>query len=166
MDTVKALTISTSGDKQDQPLHVSTKDNRDFSAFAVAVIHGDHRMIKLILEIAGLQYAPPTSIDWANYPNRGDDDDSDSGRSESYDSDGYAPSDSEEGKDKDKDRTTVDVREVSNVFPSSDHPLDILLWTAQFWRFCDSWEKHARARMADWKARFINVGSQVCISLP
>lgn len=155
IDTVKALTLPPAGNTQDQPLHVSTRNNRHFSAFAVAILHGDHRMIKLILEIAALQYAPPSAGIWASsYPSISDSDDAEG--SENYDSDEY---DSEE-KEKEQDRTTVDVREAPSTIPSRDHPLDILMWTTQFWRFRDDWETHAREILGDGDAYFVSAEMQ------
>lgn len=135
VDTVKEITLAPWGEDHENPLLVIVRDHCGFSPLDIALGRGDVPMIKLILEIASIQYAPP--IEQSPNGMLDDTDDTDSDDS------------SMSGVEYDNNTTakiaqdTLDVREATEIIPSQVHPGALFRPCSHLWKFLDNWKSYA-----------------------
>ncbi|KAK2764276.1 hypothetical protein FQN54_008968 [Arachnomyces sp. PD_36] len=139
-DTVKALTLSPWGKGKERPLHVSTRDYRNFTPLALAVLRSDAPMVQLIMEITELQYSPPRGRHCYRIASSSDGSDSDID---------YA-SDSGLHKENIAENTTFNARDIEKVTPSRIHPVTLLQTASPFWRYLADWASYAKAAVGDY----------------
>ncbi|OQO13617.1 hypothetical protein B0A48_01846 [Cryoendolithus antarcticus] len=112
--------------EQQAPLKIAVTDTLQLSPFAIAVMHGDLDLAKLIMEIAEAQYVLPGSDQQRRYRlNGGDDDDeSDEDASDDDTSDGHELALASDVVD---DTFTIEnVGEISMQVKSHTKPLNVL----------------------------------------
>ncbi|KAK6433106.1 hypothetical protein LTR95_010723 [Oleoguttula sp. CCFEE 5521] len=111
--------------EQQSPLKVAVTDTLQLSPFAIAVLHGDLDLAKLIMEITEAQYVLPGSDQQRHYRLNGDDDnESDESASDDDASDSAGPAITSDVVD---DTFTIEnVGEISIQVKSHVKPLNVL----------------------------------------
>lgn len=151
-DTVKEITLAPWGEDHENPLLVSARNHCKFSALDIAIGRGNARMIKLVIEIASIQFTP---TEQRNTDEMISDSDSDASSMSGVE---YDNEDTTE-----KAKETVDVREVAELIPSQVHPATLLQISSQLWRFLDDWKSHAEGVFQSRKDDDYPAAELVCI---